>query len=381
MDAQSTNPPPQPEHRPDVSRPSFARWLTQNWGWSAVLFAGVLLVVASIFFLLSVLLPVGSSPAEQLPGKPTPTVLAATTIPPNAGVQPTAASTEDQGLPATPTSVATNHGYEMVLVPAGAFRMGSTDEELGDVYAICNPILGEAECRSQGFEEEQPPHDVTLDAYYIDVYEVTNEQYALFMNEMGNQSGGNVQWYEAADDKARIQFVDGKWQPIEAYARHPGTEMTWYGAQAFCEWRGGRLPTEAEWEKAARWNPTTGEVSVYPWGATQPDAQQANYALTGNNTRPVGSFEAGKSPLGPYDMAGNVFEWVADWYAGGGYGTSDPVNDPTGPAEGTTKILRGGSWGDNAFFLRTANRGTLLPTLGLNYVGFRCVKEPADVAP
>jgi formylglycine-generating enzyme required for sulfatase activity len=198
---------------------------------------------------------------------------------------------------------------------------------------------------------------------------------------MGNQTGGDVQWYEAGDDKVRIQFLDGKWQSIEAYKQHPATEITWFGAEAFCEWRGGRLPTEAEWEKAARWNPATNDVSVYPWGPTQPTGEQANYALTGNNTRPVGTFEAGKSPLGVYDMAGNVFEWVADWYAPGGYGTADPVNEPTGPAQGTTKIIKGGSWWDNAFYLRGANRGTMLPTFAVNYVGFRCVKETGSVAP
>src|SRR5687767_12526158 len=121
MDAQSTNPPPPPEHMSDASRPSFARWLTQNLGWAAVLFAGVLLVVASLFFLLSVLLPVGSAPAEPLPGKPTPAVLAATPIPTTTDAQPTAASAEDQEPVATPVSAATDRGYEMVLVPAGVF--------------------------------------------------------------------------------------------------------------------------------------------------------------------------------------------------------------------------------------------------------------------
>jgi formylglycine-generating enzyme len=380
MDAQSTSPASNPDEPPGVRPPSFARWLTQNWGWSAVLFAGVLLVVAALFFLASVILPLGAVPAEQLPEKPTQTVEAVFPQPTQIIVQPTPSTTALGPAPTTASTV-TDQGFAMVLVPAGAFRMGSTDEELTDVYAICIPILGDADCKNQGFEEEQPPHEVTLDAYYIDQYEVTNDQFAVFMNESGNQTGGNVQWYEAADDKARIQFIDGKWQSIEAYGQHPATEMTWYGAQAFCEARGGRLPTEAEWEKAARWNPATNEVSVYPWGLTQPTAEQANYAMTGNDTRPVGSFEAGKSPLGVYDMAGNVFEWVADWYVPGGYGSADPVNEPAGPSEGTTKIIRGGSWGHNAFLLRAANRGTLLPTLGLNYVGFRCAKEPGSVVP
>jgi formylglycine-generating enzyme required for sulfatase activity len=255
--------------------------------------------------------------------------------------------------------------------------MGTTDAELAALYALCDPILGAASCRTQGFEEEIPAHDVTLDPYYIDLHEVTNAEFAAFLTEMGNQSGGGVQWYEATDADARLQFAADQWQPVPAYADHPATEVTWYGAHAYCEWLGGRLPTEAEWEKAARWDPATGEVRVYPWGPTQPTAAEANYAMTGTGTRPVGSFEAGRSPLGLYDAAGNVFEWVADWFQPGGY-SADPVSNPQGPADGMLKVIRGGSWGDNAFFLRAANRGTLIPTGALNFVGFRCAMDAGE---
>ena len=268
----------------------------------------------------------------------------------------------------------------MVLVPGGTFRMGTTAEEMARVYAICNPILGEAECRTLGFESEQPAHDVMLDAYYIDVYEVTNAQLAAFLTEMDNRVGGGVPWLEAGDESVRLQrAADGTWQAIPGYADHPATEITWFGAQAFCEWRGGRLPTEAEWEMAARWDPETNAVTVYPWGNQEPDSSRANFGIIGTGTRPVGSFEAGRSPLGLYDMAGNVFEWVADWFAPT-YEGAATVN-PLGPESGEKKVIRGGSWGDNAFFLRAANRGSLAPTAALNFVGFRCVKPVSAVTP
>jgi|GEM_PF-3708070 len=359
---------------------SFGAWLLANWGWAAVLGAGILLLISSIFFIAAVLI-VPETAAEQIPPKPTRTPLALGTAAP-VDIQTLPTSTPAPNLGPTPTSALSvnDQGYQMVLVPAGAFRMGTTDEELAKVYAICDPILGHNKCLTMGFEEERPPHQVTLNAFYIDQYEVTNEQYAAFLNEMGNKSTTDAQWYKAGDDKARILFTDGKWQPIQGYDQHPATEVSWYGTDAFCQWRSGRLPTEAEWEKAARWNPATNDVTIYPWGSSEPTGAQANYAMTGNNTRPVGSLEAGKSAMGVYDLAGNVFEWVSDWYAPGGYGSADPVNDPKGPANGQTKVIKGGSWGDNAFFLRGANRGNLIPAAGTNFVGFRCVKDPANIA-
>lgn len=366
-------------HTPPAPQ-SFLAWLRTNWGWAAVLGAGILLVISSIFFIAAVLL-VPETPADRLPRKPTRTPLAlGTAAPVDIQTLPTSTTAPNASGP-TPSSAPTitDQGYQMVLVPAGPFRMGTTDDELAKVYAICDPILGHDKCLTMGFEEERPPHQVTLDAFYVDQYEITNEQYAAFLNDMGNKSTTDAQWYKAGDEKARIQFLDGKWRSIQGYEKHPVTEVTWYGADAFCQWRTGKLPTEAEWEKSARWNPATNDVSIYPWGSSEPTGAQANYAMTGNNTRPVGSLEGGKSALGIYDLAGNVFEWVSDWYGPGGYSSPDPSNEPTGPANGQTKVIKGGSWGDNAFFLRGANRGNLIPAAGTNFVGFRCVKDAASI--
>ena len=355
----------------EVKNVSFPAWLAQNWGWAAVLGAGALLVAASIFFLVSVLL-VPDTPdfaAATNGGSTVDTAPISTT----SSTTPPTAPSESPLASDTPPSQIGEAGHEMILINAGTFRMGTTSEELNDLYAICGPILGDVGCKQQGFEAELPAHQVTLDSYYIDVYETTNEQFAVFLNEQGNQDGGDVQWYEAGDPSARITFTDGAWNPIPSYAKHPATEVTWFGAEAYCEARGGRLPTEAEWEMAARHDPVTQDSRVYPWGATQPTGAQANYGITGTGTKPVGSFEEGKSAFGLYDMAGNVFEWVLDWSTPN-YGDGADVTNPSGPETGTQKVIRGGSWGDNAFLLRGANRGSLLPTAALNFVGFRCIK-------
>ncbi len=357
---------------------SFPTWLAQNWGWAAVLGAGTLLIAASIFFLVSMLLvpDTTDSVAQSDINATVDEVPTATTPPVDIQSDPS----ESPPASDTPSSQISEAGHEMVLIDAATFRMGTTLDELRDLYAICGPILGDAGCKQQGFEAELPSHQVTLDAYYIDVYETTNEQFVVFLNEQGNQDGGGVQWYEAGDPSARITFADSAWSAISSYGNHPATEVTWFGAQGYCEWRGGRLPTEAEWEMAARYDPVTQDSRIYPWGATQPTSAQANYGITGTGTKPVGSYEDGKSTFGLYDMAGNVFEWVIDW-SSRDYGEGLDQANPSGPETGTQKIIRGGSWGDNAFLLRTANRGSLLPTAALNFVGFRCVKDANVVNP
>jgi sulfatase modifying factor 1 len=300
-------------------------------------------------------------------------------------VAPQAASTSapvDISVPPTPTPTPTpppeseivNEGHPMVLVPAGTFVMGSTEADIGAAYALCESLIAYEECVGQDFEAEMPAHEVTLDAFYIDQYEVTNREYADFLNESDNQVEGGVPWLEVNDDQVRIERVDGVWEPLPDFGDHPVTEVTWHGAQAYCRARGGRLPTEAEWEKAARWNPDTGEVARYPWGSQAPDASLANFGPNVGHTMPVGSYPEGRSALGLYDMAGNVFEWVSDWYSAETY-TEAPVENPQGPDEGNLRVVRGGSWGDFPFLLRAANRGALGPEGALNFIGFRCVLE------
>ncbi|HEC22097.1 MAG TPA: hypothetical protein ENI95_04165 [Chloroflexi bacterium] len=356
-----------------ATRMTALEWLDENWGWVLVAFAGGLLIAAALFLIGSVLL--SEPPAEA--------VIASTGT---AGTEePTAEVTRapvDISIPPTATPSPTpvpapqieDGDHVMVLVPAGSFLMGSTEEDIGAAYALCESLLTSEVCREQGFEAESPAHEVTLRSYYIDLLEVTNAQYAAFLNEMENRIEGGVPWLEADDDEVRIHRTGGQWQPLPDYADHPVTEVTWYGAQAYCQWRGARLPTEAEWEKAARWNPETGEVTRYPWGNEPPDPSLANYGLIVGRTMPVGSYPDGASPLGLQDMAGNVFEWVGDWYADDYYARSEAV-DPQGPAEGEQRVVRGGSWGDYPFLIRATNRGMLRPEGALNFIGFRCVKD------
>jgi formylglycine-generating enzyme required for sulfatase activity len=207
-----------------------------------------------------------------------------------------------------------------VYIPAGEFIMGS----------------------GNGDSDEQPVRRVYLDAYWMYETEVTNAQYAEFV-------GGNTTLVE-----------------------HPVKNVTWHDAVAYCAWAGGRLPTEAEWEKAARGT----DGRTYPWGDSW-NASNANssHAADGyDQTAPVGSFPGGASPYGLLDMAGNVWEWVGDWYASGYYANA-PDNNPSGPNSGEYRVLRGGSWFNIGHTnLRAANRRASSSSAG-DYFGFRCASS------
>jgi len=224
----------------------------------------------------------------------------------------------------------------MVLVPAGEFTMGS----------------------ATGDADERPAHQVYLDSFLIDRYEVTVEQYAAFLQETGTSSPSDWRMMNQLSNKKR-----------------PVSNVDWADAAAYCKWAGKRLPTEAEWEKAARGT----DGRLYPWGNEPPTPRHANYgqAGSGNNgaLAPVGSFEEGKSPYGVYDMAGNVWEWVSDWYSQDYYKTG-PLRNPTGPPKGDYKVIRGGSWGSSPKDLRSTDRESRLPSFGGLGTGFRCAKTP-----
>jgi formylglycine-generating enzyme required for sulfatase activity len=241
-------------------------------------------------------------------------------------------------------------GIPMVLIPSGEFQMGS---EWGDI-------------------NERPVHSVYLDAYYLDVYEVTNELFARFLNDVGIQEESVEAWLDAG----RTIFQSGSgWVTDSHYADHPVVMVSWYGARAFCEWRGARLPTEAEWEKAARGGM---EGMLYPWGDDMPVhtlgmESGAQFGDRGDTTVPVGSFD--HNGYGLYDMAGNVYELVADWYVADYYFNS-PYENPTGPAISDSRVIRGGSWTTDAYGLRVSSRWWVYPYSKFTNYGFRCVRSP-----
>ena len=238
-------------------------------------------------------------------------------------------------------------GLTMVYIPAGDFLMGS-------------PKLSAASY------DERPQRKIFLDGFWIDRTEVTNEKFVVFLNEMGNQKQGRATWLDAGSEYARIQQQDGKWQVEAGYERHPVVEVSWFGASSYCQWAGMRLPTEAEWEKAARGV----DERTFPWGEMI-DCTLANYKGCLNTTARVGSLPIGASPYGVLDMAGNSIEWVADWYAEDTY-SLPPVPNPLGPQTGNTRVMRGGSWLSVGNFLTVTFREKSRPDDSGYTYGFRC---------
>lgn len=219
----------------------------------------------------------------------------------------------------------------MVLVPAGEFFMGS----------------------EEGAPSEKPVHVVYLDAYYIDVYEVTNAQYRQFEEATGYRSEGH--WKD--------EYRPGR----EDY---PVVNVTWNDANAYARWAGKRLPTESEWEKAAR---GTNKL-IWPWGKVFSIRHANSMEESIGHPLPVGSFELGKSPYQLFDMAGNVSEWCADWFEQDSYKKSATTN-PKGPASGKDRVLRGGSFIHDKGMVRTTVRQGMNPKSYLTNVGFRCARS------
>jgi len=222
-----------------------------------------------------------------------------------------------------------------------------------------------------------------LSGYEIDLYEVTNEEFAEFLNAYG--SNISPEGYEMLDDDdadRHIYWDGSSWYAEAGYEVHPVIEVTWYGANTYCDYNGKRLPTEAEWEKAARGGCEVGgdpgacedpaDERTYPWGEGI-GCDHANYEGCVEDTTPVGSYPLGVGPYGAYDMAGNVWEWVHDWWDEDYYDDS-PYQDPQGPGSGTARIVRGGSWIDGSIGLRVAGRDDLLPVNSDSGHGFRCAR-------
>jgi len=259
-------------------------------------------------------------------------------------------------------------GMTMVYVPAGQFEMGSDDDGVDYAMQLCSELSDD--CQRRWYEDEQPVHTVALDGFWIDKYEVTNAQYQKCVEAGACQAPTTCNWGEPTYGEADK-------------ADHPAVCVDWQGAQDYCEWAGARLPTEAEWEYAAR-GPAG---NVFPWGDTF-DGTLANSCDTNctldwkhtgyddgyEQTAPVGSYPDGTSWCGAEDMAGNVWEWVSDWYDSDYYSAS-PAENPGGPSSGEYRVSRGGSWrdGSNGELLLAAFRYySGVPSNRTSNVGLRC---------
>ena len=264
-----------------------------------------------------------------------------TEIPVQTGSQPP--SCTDAGL----AWQSPQDGMTLVCVPKGDFRMGSNDGE---------PV-------------EQPVHQVYLDAFWVDLTEITNVLFERFVQETGYQTdaekaGKSYNWRKPSEAVSSLSGLEG----------HPVVRVSWNDAEAYCTWAGRRLLTEAEWEKAARGT----DERNYPWGNQPPNPRLLNFdgiADKFERTAPVASYLAGTSPYGAVDMSGNVWEWVADWYADG-YPVSDLAINPVGPTAGENRVVRGGSWFNSQSSVRSTKRSFLNPLDQDDQTGFRCAYPP-----
>jgi len=244
----------------------------------------------------------------------------------------------------------------MIEIPAGFFIMGSNDHG----------------------EDEKPEHKVFLDTYFIDKYEVTAEQYADFLNQTQDTKGIGIN-----NKFSTVVATEGKFHTREGFENYPVNLVNWYGAKAYCLWKGKRLPLEAEWEKAAR-GP---DGQIFPWGNQAPNHQLATYNRTWSDKTqhkvmaPVNSMAEGISPYGLHHMSGNVKEWVDDWFDREYYMDNHEIN-PKGQIGGEFKVLRGGSWRDLSIFLYSSFRNNSTPSTYMDDYGFRCAKsEPGSNIP
>jgi iron(II)-dependent oxidoreductase len=265
----------------------------------------------------------------------------------------------------------------MVVIESGSYPIGSDD--------------GPASAR--------PAHRVTLDPFLIDATEVTNAQFAAFLDTLavtakrdvatgelrpddvsgpdadrlwGGSRGNDRAFIEMDDTDARIGIEDGRFVPEPGFADHPVSESTWQGAVAFCAWRGTRLPTEAEWEAAARGK----EGRTYPWGEAPPTPKHAVFGRGRGETDPVGSHPKGATPEGVFDLAGNEAEWTSSLFEPYPYNAEDGREDPNAAGE---RVTRGG---DHVFDVAPGQLTGIFrdgfshnPRRGHRHIGFRCAKD------
>lgn len=237
---------------------------------------------------------------------------------------------------------------EMVAIPVGTYTMGSND----------------------GPDDERPAHRVDVAGFEIDRLPVTNARFAEFLNAVGSRNQNGERLFDVDDPDARIHMIGNRWVADGGFENHPVVEVAWPGARDYCAWRNKRLPTEAEWEKAARGT----DGRKYPWGNTPPDRTRGQFAARYNDTAPAGAFPAGASPYGVLDLAGNAWEWVSSAYRAYPYAANDGREDQKA---GPVRATRGGGHDSPAHEITTTERGRNLsrnPGAGHHNIGFRCAQ-------
>jgi formylglycine-generating enzyme required for sulfatase activity len=294
----------------------------------------------------------------------TPLVESTSTVLPTYTTAPTAAPSATAEVIVTPTVTPTEapanirvssiNGMPQVYIPAGTFHMGGYDV--------------------RSAPDEFPAHEVTVDAFWMDQLEVTNAMYQLCV------SAGKCTLPQNLGSQRRQEYYNAA-----EFKDYPVVHVTWGQAQTYCEWAGERLPTEAEWERAARGD----DLRTFPWGEDKPDERFANFNFMVKDTSRVGSYPLGASPFGVLDMAGNVAEWTNDFYNFNYYANSEAAN-PLGPTTSSNffRVVRGGSLGDAEINIRVSKRSSVLGSnlSALNgtkeylgdfspRIGFRCVQD------
>lgn len=323
------------------------------------------------------------APSASPTSFPTPNLGGATTGS-NSGAGASSAQTVGDGQP-DPVLLDLVQPSELVDIPGAAgqeFQMGTTAVEVSAAVDLCIELGGR--CTLQMGEDSDPPHPVTLSPFRMELTEVSYRQYLAFLNYNEQTQGPRFHTdgcfgqpcisTNIESDTSSVSFATN-YSVLPVIENLPITEVTWWGARAYCEAIGRRLPTEAEWERAAR----SGDGRIYPWGNDW-DPTLASTNRTADGSAPakvdVNQFPLGTSPYGILNMAGNVAEWVFDWYDANYYNRADATGpNPQGPASGTTKVARGGSWDNPPFFARSVHRQDFAPTDATPFIGFRCAGD------
>ena len=360
------------------SRKSLGFWILGLLG--LVLVGGL-----AVWGVVSTLLGGGDSPVTatapavalvttQTPVSPTPQKASATSAPsPTPSPAPSLSSTET--LPPTFSSLLAERvdekGITMKLVPAGEFTMGGS---IDATVVECQKLYFGNSCDPNNYMNQEPAHQVYLGDYYIDRTEVTNVSYARCVVDGACTSPITVTSFTRSSYYGNPDFAD-----------YPVISVDWEQAAAYCVWRGAELPTEAQWEKAARGT----DGRLYPWGNSF-DGTKANFCDQNcpnawaykdwndgaADTAPVGSYPAGASVYDVMDLAGNVWELVRDWYSGSYYNSQKVWSNPFGPSTGESRVLRGGGWNGHGHVMLVASRYKIAPSSSSFQVGFRCARFP-----